>query len=538
MRNFRLFQVDLGRLILALALMSALVAFGNTLYASYRLQRAMLIDSTLEAHRVYAAKLAESTQHFLISAQKQLAYCASTITSLDDEAELTAAVTRLHRQSDSFNSVILLDAQGVVRAQAPLDLDLRGTRLADPGSPDRPSDLPAQKPTISHAYLSRTGRLLISLSHPLRDASGAFLGTVAGTIYLSQSSILSNLLGKHYYRDGSYLYVVDEDGRLLYHVDPKRIGEVVRGNPVIEAVRRGESGAQYVVNTRGQEMLAGYAPIPLSRWGVVAQRPLAATLEPLDGLMWSLLLSILPVAVASIIAIWWLAGLIAKPLRQLANNVEHSDPRIAAERVQAMQPRYFEADRLKRAVLASLNQWQERMGKLNLAMLSDPMTGLSNRRGLQLAMDQWQTAGQSFAIIAIDIDRFKSINDTYGHVAGDHVLQHVAQFMKDGSRENDLLCRYGGDEFLMLLPGLNDEAARQIAERLRARVADNAIPGIGNVTVSLGVSEWRAGEGESQQEALNRADKALYAAKQGGRNRVACSATRRGAHPSLASEQE
>ncbi|MCH6127851.1 diguanylate cyclase, partial [Salmonella enterica] len=79
------------------------------------------------------------------------------------------------------------------------------------------------------------------------------------------------------------------DGRLIYHTDASRVGEVVSGNPVIEAVIEGQAGARRVVNSRGVDMLAGYAPVPASGWGVVAQRPTAVTLEPIRELLWALL---------------------------------------------------------------------------------------------------------------------------------------------------------------------------------------------------------------------------------------------------------
>ncbi|MGM3262602.1 cache domain-containing protein, partial [Klebsiella pneumoniae] len=130
--------------------------------------------------------------------------------------------------------------------------------------------LAARQPMISDPYQSATGKLLVSLSHPIFDRQGRYRGYVSGTLYLRQRSALHTLLGKHYYRDGSYLYVVDRHGRLLYHADGKRVGDYVVGNPAVKAVMRGERGAQQVRNHLGVAMLAGYAPVTATGWGIIA----------------------------------------------------------------------------------------------------------------------------------------------------------------------------------------------------------------------------------------------------------------------------
>jgi len=120
---------------------------------------------------------------------------------------------------------------------------------------------------------------------------------------------------------------------------------------------------------------------------------------------------------------------------------------------------YFEADQLKRTILASLALIHQRLGRLSQESLTDPLTGLGNRRCLQAQLERWQEQQQPFAAIVLDIDHFKQVNDNHGHEFGDRVLQHLAQQMSDCSRASDLLCRSGGEEFVMLLPGTSLEAA-------------------------------------------------------------------------------
>ena len=118
-------------------------------------------------------------------------------------------------------------------------------------------------------------------------------------------------------------------------------------------------------------------------------------------------------------------------------------------------------------------------------------------------------------IAIVDIDHFKSVNDTHGHAAGDRVLAAVAGSLREQLRAEDQLGRLGGEEFLVLLPDTDSAAAGHVAEKLRAEVA--AAPTPVPVTVSIGVAGW---DGETPEDLLHRADEALYAAKQAGRDRV------------------
>ncbi len=510
-------RLNLGKLILGLALLSAVVTLANTLHASYRVQREQLIGNTLEANRVYAGKLAETTQNFILSAQQQLAYSATTLgRRAHDRGELAAEAARLQLQTNSFNSVLVVDAAGTVLATSPQSLALQGVVLNSQGNAEA---LERREPYISNPYRSATGRLLVAISHPIFNTQGAYQGYVSGTIYLRQRSILQTLLGKHHYRDGSYLYVVDRDGRILYHIDPQRVGQFALENPVVQAVSQGHSGAQQVRNSRGVPMLAGYAPVPSVGWGVVAQRPTAATLAPLSRLMSAVIWNAIPLGVLSLLVTWWCARRISLPLWQLARNVQNRDTAIAIRHVTGIRAWYYEVAHLKQALLYSFNLLQDRIGKLNRASMTDPLTGLQNRRGLQQGLEDWQARGQPFGIIALDIDRFKTINDRFGHAVGDAVILRIAQLMRDDSRDTDLLCRNGGEEFLILLPGIDTATAARIAERLRVQIAAEMFDEVGSVTVSLGVAHYPSYHDDPLQ-ALRLADKALYMAKEQGRNRT------------------
>ena len=142
-----------------------------------------------------------------------------------------------------------------------------------------------------------------------------------------------------------------------------------------------------------------------------------------------------------------------------------------------------------------------------------------NRRGQKNARKVRQAQGQPFTVVALDIDRFKSIDDGHGHDVGDAADVHIAEQMRRHSRETDVLCRAGGEEFLVLLPGVSVVAAQQTAERLRQAIAGQPFAPVGTLTVSLGVAHFPTFHADVEQ-ALRLADKALYLAKEQGRNRV------------------
>jgi diguanylate cyclase (GGDEF)-like protein len=159
---------------------------------------------------------------------------------------------------------------------------------------------------------------------------------------------------------------------------------------------------------------------------------------------------------------------------------------------------------------------------------TDPLTGLCNRRHfLELADSEFERSRRSrrpLAVLLMDIDHFKSINDTQGHAAGDKVLTHVAQLCRGNTRMQDTTARLGGEEFVVLLPDTPIETAREVAERVRAAVAENTAlcqpDGAAiRATVSIGVAVIASND-NSAEHLLERADRAMYAAKDAGRNRV------------------
>lgn len=168
--------------------------------------------------------------------------------------------------------------------------------------------------------------------------------------------------------------------------------------------------------------------------------------------------------------------------------------------------------------------------RLKMDTVTDRLTGVRNRHYLDADLEHRfsqsrRNPQRAFSLAMLDIDHFKQVNDQYGHMIGDTVLRRVAQLLQQTARTADIVTRYGGEEFCVVMPETESAAAQHAAERLRQTVADHKFDGIGDesVTVSLGVATFSSDD-KHDVELLARADAALYQAKAGGRNRVCLAA--------------
>jgi two-component system cell cycle response regulator len=181
----------------------------------------------------------------------------------------------------------------------------------------------------------------------------------------------------------------------------------------------------------------------------------------------------------------------------------------------------LERDRLRRSA-EELRRSAEAASELSM---TDALTGLLNRYGLHRALQREMSEARRYerplSCLLIDIDFFKSVNDTYGHAAGDTALQQAARVITESVRGSDVVCRYGGEEFLVLAPETGLEGARALADKIRQAFAERLFGEAAHVfplTLSAGVAQLSAGE--SGNDMIARADEALYHAKQTGRDRV------------------
>lgn len=155
--------------------------------------------------------------------------------------------------------------------------------------------------------------------------------------------------------------------------------------------------------------------------------------------------------------------------------------------------------------------------------LSDKLTGLPNRRAFEEFLNHHVASAERFgellAVLVLDLDHFKAINDTFGHSRGDQVLKRVAATLASNVRQTDVVARWGGEEFGVLAPKTDLRGGAKLADELRSAVRETDMPeGMPRITVSVGVAQWQSGE--SADSVFSRADEVLYRAKEKGRDRV------------------
>lgn len=284
-------------------------------------------------------------------------------------------------------------------------------------------------------------------------------------------------------------------------------------------------------------------------WKVVVRQPRDAVFSEVWALQ-AVLAALMVLSVLLFIAFAWALGhFFSRPIKHLAQAAERiaqgdetASLEVSARSVELQQLSlslvHMSSTLLERkyALEASNRNLEglvaERTAALEeanqaLAVLArkDALTGLPNRleanERLRQEYLQMKRHGQPYALMMLDIDFFKKVNDTYGHPAGDEVLRQVARLLMQSLRESDFVARVGGEEFLVILPRTELAQAVAVAEKIRTTVQDHTIETVGQVTLSIGVVMASPDQG-NEEVAVHEADALLYQAKQGGRNRVSC----------------
>jgi diguanylate cyclase (GGDEF)-like protein len=284
----------------------------------------------------------------------------------------------------------------------------------------------------------------------------------------------------------------------------------------------------------GEHVVGSMRSEPLLRWAVVAEAPASLAFRQVTQLRNTMLLLVVALLIGVGLIAYFLGLFIVRPLQRLATgaakvaagNLDVDLPVLSGGEVgyltqvfNNMVVRLREGREALDAANETLRRKNEELERLSV---TDGLTGLFNRRRLMEAVADEARRSQrlkhTFALLMVDVDHFKKYNDSFGHLAGDGVLSRVAALLREATREVDHVARYGGEEFLVMLPETGMPEALEIAERIRARIADEVLPGR-RTTVSIGVAEFPL-HGDSPEQVIAAADEALYEAKREGRNKV------------------
>ena len=508
-------KMRLRSLLILLSIGGVILTSGLLLSALLMFQKANIEDSLLEGNIAYARKLADTTDRYLTTAQRELAWSASQIKGLSDLKQLKAETDRLRMQSGFFNSVVVVNHDAIIAATSPDSLNLIGVKLHSAASLQA---IATRKPFISAPFTSAAGNYVVFLSQPLFSEKGGYLGYIGGTIYLKKQSMLSEILSQHFYTKGSTVSVVSNEGLIIFSHDPALVGTKMLLSLALQKRLSTTESGHFTLENGGQNFLTGYGTLHKTGWNVfitgTSETVRHILLRTAESAIWFVLGIIL--VTAGVIA--FMAGRIASPLEKLADRVRDGGSEAQAESLATVKTWYYEADRLKEAVQEHRHAVAGHLAALNDEAMTDPLTGLCNRRGFTALAAQADSEHEQ-CVIAIDIDHFKKINDWYGHDAGDAVLVSLAALLRQACRTGDIVSRFGGEEFILLLPDTTLADAARTAERIRETVCATTFPFAGTMTISAGVAS-RDDQSRDRDALLRRADEALYEAKAAGRNMV------------------
>lgn len=512
-RKIRLINLITGLVCLAVLGTSLVLAV-----AAFFAERNSLYATTLQLNHETAQKRSAVMDTMFRSMKISLQSTASYLRLSDGYATLQSQLDFYKNSNSYFNSVFVVDQERTVIAASPFTLGITNQKLVTAPTIEA---WEAQAPTISKPYMSATNRLIVLMTYPLFDEKRVYRGMLAATIYLRDANVLSDIFGSNQRSEiGSYTYVVDQSGSILFHPDKERLGENIISNPIVHKLTQGQQGHEHVTNTLGIDYLAGFSIAAENGWGIVVQTPETAIAKQTRNLLYTQIVYALPLFILILLITVYLARRLSDPFMALTETAQDLLTGRISVPEQTVKPHWnHEAHHLNQTILLTIQALQEQAKHFSTEAMTDPLTGLANRRSLDSRLARWVQDGRAFSIITLDIDHFKKVNDTYGHLAGDEVLKFVTQKLQLAVRKQDRCSRYGGEEFIVLLPDVSMAEAYLAAERIRRTVQSEPGPMDSTVTVSLGIASYPA-HGPSALEVLQAADQALYAAKRKGRNRT------------------
>lgn len=524
MKHFLLrLGLDLRKLILISTILSVSGLFVVSIFILNYVIKQQLIQNSLSINEKYAEKIATSANQHFSDMIQELDYSARLLEKNFYNTQVRKEeVQRLKNQSNNFNSVLLVGQNKHILAYAPNTLKLNFNHAYSTSGID--GSIEKKKTYISSPYWSISNNLIVMMSQPIYDKTHQYLGLISGTIYLQEQNLINTMLNTQYDYKKSYMYVIDQHNRIIFHPDKKRIGEKIINNTGLDYINKNIKGSIRLKNSLGIDNLAGFAHIPSVNWIVVSQQPTDDLLAQANTLISKVSIGIFIFYFFIFLLIWYISSFISSPLNRLARMASMLNHADIENKIKEVDPWYFEVLKFRTSLLMSSETFSHRIAELKHRVNTDPLTGLYNRRGMQLFLNELLETRTEFAVLAIDIDFFKKINDQYGHDQGDVVLKTLAQIMQTNFRDHDICCRSGGEEFLVLMTTADPSVAYKAAERLRTTMQQTNINGMGEITISIGIAFWFK-DAEDISEVLKLADNKLYEAKHAGRNCTKSTAT-------------
>jgi len=447
------------------------------------------------------------------------------IAAAEAPVRLTNYLTGIQNRFGDYAELLVIDTAGFPVASS------LALSEADRVSTDWLPRLRAGETILGDPFLVPPAAVASDVAVPIESADGRFLGALVATLNFDA---VSDLLSPFEPGEGGRIELVTAEGRrIAASTRAPGFAEVYSEN-ALEALRATAGGTMEFVDHTGVEVVGTLTPVERIGWNVVVRVPTEEAYARIAQLRRTtfLLVSFLLVVVGTVA--YFIGLLIVRPLDRLtagASAVAGGDlsvdlPVSGRDEV-ALLTRVFngmvsELRATRKKLDEAADVLREQNSELEQISITDALTSLFNRRYVMAEFDKEinraNRHGRNFAVLMLDVDKFKQYNDSWGHQAGDEVLRGMGVVIRDATREPDVPGRYGGEEFIVLMPDCDIRGAIDAGERIRRRLAQEVFDGR-RVTASIGVAEYPT-HGETAKALIGAADIALYQAKEQGRDRV------------------
>ena len=517
--------------LLVFALLATLIPSFTTAWISYQQNKRSLTEKVTRELQSVSAQSAREMDLWI----KERLYELRVFASSYEVSENLDRMARGGRKGGEQPRGRLQDYLRSVRErfadyQELLVVDSDGGAVASSAAAPTPAHLPsgwtrtirADNAVVGDAYWDDALKKgVVVFAVPIYQPGGRLLGALTAKVDLAA---VYRLLRRFTAGDSSRLFLITADGRALVG---SRSGPAELTRRSLDAgstsrlLEREGSVVEYAgLGGSGERVVGALKRVPELDWAVLAEVPASEAFRQVTRLRNVTALIVAALFVGVGLLAYFLGLLISRPLDRLregAAKVAGGDLAVVLPIVSGGELGY---------VTEVFNDMTTRLrdGRRELERLSitDDLTGLFNRRYLMdmlaLEIRRSRRMTHPFAVLMTDVDNFKPYNDAYGHLEGDAALARIAAILRDTSRDVDYAARYGGEEFVVLMPETEMAGAVEMAERIRTRLAGDAVIGEA-LTISVGVAQFPA-DGETPEALLARADAALYQAKRDGRNRI------------------
>ena len=513
----------------------------------------------LEKHLLVAKSVEESINLYFSSYQKSLQVFANTadITSIKDFDEFQEKLDYFVRNLDGVVAASYLSLDDYSRITAVRNM-YKVSMILSPGEDlpflkyltfgNRHNNVPAISAVFKSNISNRPAVLLKTYIYDKRNSRRGILFTEVGLSYVNDICTNVTSGGKE------HCVVVDSLGQVVAHPNQEWVNSIKNLSKisVVQKIQNKQSGTtSFHAPFIDQESVAGYATIKNTGWGVIIAQPKDDLESPMEKVMQTIFIWLVVGVLLALIVAYMLTLQITKPINSLVIKSQEADIRsdtfnlgaipknspleicklwsAISSLVSRLQATNKEVRKLNNSLSRDIANATEKLRATNKYLYkissSDHLTQIANRRFFEDNVNKILKSkmGERASIILIDVDKFKFINDEYGHEAGDLALKHIANLMKECTRDGDLPARLGGDEFIIFIRNCNASVLTKIAENLRKKVNENPIVWGDqqvDLSLSIGTVNYEIDGKIELDKLIKYADEAMYVSKESGRNNV------------------